>query len=422
MLNAAHLVTLALASLPNGAEPTRDEVDFVRDVYPILQQRCFECHGAEKQKGDMRFDTRDGLFGDHDGFSAVVPGDPTDSLLLELALLPAEDPDAMPPKGDRLSADQLGVLRGWIEAGAPWTEVATAEAEPPALALEPLSAEQAAAREAALAALSADGYAVMPIARDLHAVDFNGSLAGERLDDGQLERLAPLAPSLVWLNLSGTAVTDAGLVHLAQLAQLRRLNLSRTAVTDAGLAQLGGLGALEVLNLYGTGVTDAGLAHLHGLASLTKLYLWETAVSDAGVAALAAARPGVMVNRGLVLPPPPINELCPVSGEAINPTLVQEFEGRSIAFHCVACQAAFDAHPAAFAKNLPAAEPAEGAEDAEAETKAVLNTICPVSGEAASPEVTSEFKGAPVAFCCAACKGKFDADPASFAEKVLALR
>ncbi len=421
MLNAVQLFTLALASLPSGAEPARDEVDFVRDVYPILQQRCFECHGAGKQKGDMRFDTRDGLFGDHDGFSAVVPGKPLDSLLLELALLPAEDPDAMPPKGDRLSAEQLGVLRGWIEAGAPWTEVATAEAEaePPALALEPLSAEQAAAREAALAALSGDGYAVMPIARDLHAVDFNGSLAGERMDDKQLERLTPLAPSLVWLNLSGTAVTDAGLAHLGKLAQLRRLNLSRTAVTDAGLASLAGLGQLEVLNLYGTGVSDAGLAQLHGLQSLTKLYLWETAVSDAGVAALAAARPGVKVNRGLVLPPPPINELCPVSSEAINPTLVQEFEGRSIAFHCVACQAAFDAHPAAFAKNLPAEEPVEGAEGA---TKAALNTVCPVSGEAASAEVTSVFEGAPVAFCCTACKGKFDADPAGFAEKVRALR
>ena len=46
--------------------------------------------------------------------------------------------------------------------------------------------------------------------------------------------MAGLEPSLVWLNLSGTAVTDAGLAKLAGFRQLRRLNLSRTSVTAAG--------------------------------------------------------------------------------------------------------------------------------------------------------------------------------------------
>ena len=56
----------------------------------------------------------------------------------------------------------------------------------------------------------------------------------------------------MWLDLGGTAVTDAGLESVGRLAHVVRLDLSRTAVSDAGLAHLGDLAYLESLNLYGT--------------------------------------------------------------------------------------------------------------------------------------------------------------------------
>ncbi|MEO2161983.1 MAG: c-type cytochrome domain-containing protein, partial [bacterium] len=55
------LLSLTLAS------PAPVDVDFLKDVYPILEANCIECHGPKKQKGDIRFDMREGLFeGDED--------------------------------------------------------------------------------------------------------------------------------------------------------------------------------------------------------------------------------------------------------------------------------------------------------------------------------------------------------------------
>src|SRR5262249_16531940 len=80
---------------------------------------------------------------------------------------------------------------------------------------------------------------------------------------------------LVQLNLAGKDVTDAGLVHLKDLAPLTRLHLERNPkVTDKGLENIKGLVNLEYLNLYGTSVGDAGLVHLEGMKKLKNLYLW----------------------------------------------------------------------------------------------------------------------------------------------------
>ncbi len=118
--------------------------------------------------------------------------------------------------------------------------------------------------------------------------------------DDALKRLAALG-DVVSINLRGTRITGAGLVHLKPLANLRRLHLERTRVDDAGIAHLSGLTQLEYLNLYGTGVGDKALEHLKGLKNLKQLYLWQTKVTASGVEKLQKALPGVRVSRGVVL-------------------------------------------------------------------------------------------------------------------------
>jgi len=93
---------------------------------------------------------------------------------------------------------------------------------------------------------------------------------------GQLGRLDSL-------RLTGTAVTDAGLVHLKGLTGLRDLELGNTQITDTGLAHLKGLTELRQLLLFNTPVTDAGLDHLKELTSLVLLDLSGTKVTDEGV-------------------------------------------------------------------------------------------------------------------------------------------
>lgn len=105
--------------------------DFVRDVRPILAQRCFECHGPDKQKGGFRLDVKAvALRGGDSGEPAIVPGQAAASPLLALVAHP--DPhERMPPEGDALRPAEIATLRAWIDAGAPWPDAASAQLEDP---------------------------------------------------------------------------------------------------------------------------------------------------------------------------------------------------------------------------------------------------------------------------------------------------
>ncbi|MAE47320.1 MAG: hypothetical protein CMJ86_10565 [Planctomycetes bacterium] len=408
----------ASGALVQEPDQGKEEVDYKRDIYPILAGSCFECHGPRTQEGKLRLDTRDGLFtGDPDALP-VVPGDPDMSLLIELCELPADDPDRMPEDGDPLSAEQLALLRAWITQGAPWEEVEVGLPSKPRLVLAPLSEEQEAARAAALFRLKAAGWAALAVADGLHAVDVNLSLGKPAAGDGQLEDLEGLEPSLVWLNLSGTGVTDVGLAKLSRFTQLRRLNLARTQISAKGLAHLADLKELVVLNLYGSTVGDAAIEAIAALPALQRLYLWDSAFSPEGCSRLAVLRPGLMIDRGLepgdVVAPPTggaKNELCPVLGTKVDPKVVSVFDGRPVAFCCAKCKTAFDADPAKYADKLTNG-------DAPKAKPVAINKSCPVSGADVDPAVTSDYTGRLVAFCCGKCKASFDADPAKYADKL----
>ena len=84
--------------------------EFSKDVYPVLQRACFECHGPEKHKGDLRLDTA----------SPQHLKIGTD--LLRRVALPKEDKDAMPKRGERLTPIEIAHLRDWISSGAKWPD------------------------------------------------------------------------------------------------------------------------------------------------------------------------------------------------------------------------------------------------------------------------------------------------------------
>lgn len=89
------------------------------------------------------------------------------------------------------------------------------------------------------------------------------------------------------LDLTGTAVTDAGVAHLAGLRGLESLALCETAVTDQALRILTSLPRLQAIHLRGTAVTDDGLAHLAVHSELDVLDVRETAVTGRGLSALS---------------------------------------------------------------------------------------------------------------------------------------
>ena len=108
------LVAALLAGPAYGAE-----VDFDRDVRPILSARCFSCHGPDEaaRAGGLRLDERDGAVAARDNGRAIAPGDPAASVLTERVR--TDDPARrMPLGGDRLPEAEIQLLEDWISAGA----------------------------------------------------------------------------------------------------------------------------------------------------------------------------------------------------------------------------------------------------------------------------------------------------------------
>ncbi len=90
---------------------------------------------------------------------------------------------------------------------------------------------------------------------------------------------------------------DETLAHVGRLGHLESLELSGTAITDAGLAHLKGLTGLRRLTLDRTLVSNAGLAHLEGMTSLTSLNISGSRITDEGILALERASPRLWITR-----------------------------------------------------------------------------------------------------------------------------
>lgn len=101
------------------------KVEFAKDIQPLLAERCYSCHGPDKQKGDLRWDLKASAFQSGDHGPRIVPGHSAQSRVIQLVA--GLDPDSvMPPKGERLTSAQIGLLRAWIDQGASWPESAVA--------------------------------------------------------------------------------------------------------------------------------------------------------------------------------------------------------------------------------------------------------------------------------------------------------
>ena len=131
-----YALTLILGGLLAGSVIRGAETDdfFTRQVLPILERRCFECHShaAPSAKGGLYLDSQSGWeLGGNSG-PAIVPGEPDASLLIR-AVRHTDEDLRMPPKGGRLSGEQVAILERWVGMGAPdprRTEPESSEGEP----------------------------------------------------------------------------------------------------------------------------------------------------------------------------------------------------------------------------------------------------------------------------------------------------
>lgn len=122
MTRATFILGTLLPGALLHAQALAEPVDFVRDVRPIFQKHCYECHGEAKRKSGLRLDVKSAALkgGDNHG-PDIIPGNSKASPLIQFLITQNED-ELMPPDGDRLSTAEIALLTRWIDEGAVWPD------------------------------------------------------------------------------------------------------------------------------------------------------------------------------------------------------------------------------------------------------------------------------------------------------------
>lgn len=117
-----HFLAAKVEQFKQQADVQPGAVDFYKQIQPILEAKCAGCHTGDKPKGGLKLDNRAAALagGKNDG-AAITPGKPNESSLLARVKLTGDG--EMPPKGEKLTAEQVKLLEVWVKEGARWPDL-----------------------------------------------------------------------------------------------------------------------------------------------------------------------------------------------------------------------------------------------------------------------------------------------------------
>jgi len=121
--------------------PAQRDVDFAKDIQPLLEASCVKCHAKGKAKGEFSIETREAFLKGGETGAAAIAGKSGESNVVKLVASSDAD-EVMPKKGSRWTGGQIGLLRAWIDQGAKWPAgVSFAKPEPQNLQPRAVAAE-----------------------------------------------------------------------------------------------------------------------------------------------------------------------------------------------------------------------------------------------------------------------------------------
>ncbi|MBS1789413.1 MAG: PSD1 domain-containing protein [Acidobacteria bacterium] len=119
------MVSVVAVLYPNPLATARGtdqaSADFKRDIEPIFAASCYQCHGPKKAAGQLRLDVKASAMKGGISGAVILPGNSNASILLK-RILGEGDEARMPMGGEALKADQIELIRKWIDQGAPWPD------------------------------------------------------------------------------------------------------------------------------------------------------------------------------------------------------------------------------------------------------------------------------------------------------------
>jgi uncharacterized membrane protein len=283
-------------------------------VQPVLQSKCYSCHGRNKQKGGLRMDDTLSLMeGGKDGV-VINRRKLEESEMIRRILLPVDNDDHMPPREKgQLSESQMSLLHWWIATGADFRKKVKDFDPPENMKTVLLGFQEVAgstdtvsfvpdkpvgkANEKIFDQLNERGIMVQPVGKESNYLSVN-FFTDTLVTDEDLNLLLDLKKQLIWLKIGFTDLGDEQMRKISQLVNLRRLNMEHTSVTDKGIEVLKSCADLQYLNVVGTPVTAEGILALKDLGGLRSVYVYQTNITTADWPALQAAMPGVKIDSG----------------------------------------------------------------------------------------------------------------------------
>jgi uncharacterized membrane protein len=293
------------------AKPLEQMLVYDDMIVPILNRKCMSCHNENKTKGDLLMTSYAHLLkGGKSEHPTLTPGVSAASDLYRRVTLPLDDDDRMPPKGKApLTDNEIALLRWWIDQGADTTQIALEatkdeQLQPMAVSyLAELDAQKRARQmqkeslEKFLASVPPNpNYVLQLDPYDEKGVTLSMPFPLGKFSDQDLLAVQSLFSSITKASFFGSGITDDAFFHLSQMPRLKELYLQQTQITGAGLVHLANLKNLRLLDLSRSKVTDGNLLHALALPALEDLYLNETGISKDIVEALRENRPNLNVH------------------------------------------------------------------------------------------------------------------------------
>ncbi len=278
-------------------------------ITPILIEKCYGCHNANKTKGNLKMQTYAALLKGGKTGPAIVAGDALDSELVKRTLLDLDDKKHMPPKGKKqLTSNEITLLNWWIKNGASErTSIREAFKNDTVRAFVAGSSERAEPSLGLIAIKKADSLVIIKLKEKLWEVnsihkgspylDIN-AVSLSSLSNQQLNVLQEIDDNIAWLNLANTQITDQAFKFISQCKNVLKLNLANTNTSNIAVNDLKKMTKLQYLNIIGTRIDDTGLKQLCELGSLKNIYCWNSKVTPIGVENCKKKYPNVKIDNG----------------------------------------------------------------------------------------------------------------------------
>ncbi|MCE7062249.1 DUF2231 domain-containing protein [Dyadobacter sp. CY343] len=281
---------------PNNSTETTNQVSIQQAivyenlVQPVLQQKCYSCHNAEKSKGRLQMQTKALLTKGGKNGMLWDTTKPDLGLLVSRVHLPLEDKKHMPPRGKaQLTDDEIMLLAEWVKLGSDFEQKVTAlPAQNPIVSYAEniLGGNRtgeiydfAAADPEEIKALNTNYRTIRQYAPASPAlfVNFYNRSAFKSSD---ISDLLPIKDQIIAMDFGKMPVKDEDLKTIARFPELRKLILNFTDLRGTTLGELEKLTKLRELALSGTKVNNTSIKALTNIASLEKVFLWSTALTS----------------------------------------------------------------------------------------------------------------------------------------------